>query len=300
MQEAGRLNTRLNPKWTVKMVIFTVVLLGFGVWGTADAFWLYPARGRHHIDTTTKAYLEQLRESGRLLSQASVEDPAAEFERLSKDPGLKSDPEALARYEWLLALSRLHSLRGLTAENRAELDRRSSAGATAMDTRTMFADPSSTLDTLTKELSAKGRSKALEAYDIPLQYVFMALGFGGGVWMIFFLMKCARVKYGYDPSEKRLFLPDGSSFTAAEITEVDKRDWHKYFLYLKISGSDRERKFDLLRYAPLEDWLEEMRKQRPGYDPSEDKQAEEPAAEAPVAEATAGDGGSTPSAERGS
>lgn len=283
MSESPRLRTTLNRKWVVKMAIFLVALFVLGAWGTADAFWIYPARGRHHIDSMLMNYLEELNKQGRLLADASVEDPLSEYQSLDRDTDAKAEPLRGARYRWLQSLSRLHSLRALTEENRVELDRRAaSSDAVPADTKTLFANPNATLDRLKAELATKGQSKGLEAYDIPLQYLFMAIGFGGALYMIFFLLKCKGTVYEFDPEQRRLFMPGGKSFVPADIAEVDKREWHKYFLHLRVNGFDRELKFDLLRYAPLEDWLEEMRKLRPGYDPSEDAEDAPPAAEPPA------------------
>lgn len=268
MSDATRLSTRLNRKWLTKMSIFMAALVILGVWGAVDALWLYPRRGEHHATFMLKDYLQKLSDEGSLVRAASIEDPEGEHRRLSQMNPPPSGGEA-ARLAWLDSLGRIHNLGALARQNQ---EAKAGAGATGTpNTRTMFADPSSRLDELTKDLANRNVPKPLSAYDIPLQYVFAVAGLGGAVSMVFFLLGCKRVRFEYDPQEKRLFLPSGKSFVPADISEVDKRDWHKYFLYMRINGFEGEQKFDLLRYSPLEDWLEEMRRLRPGYDPAEDE-----------------------------
>jgi hypothetical protein len=277
MSDAPRLTTTLNRKWLTKMFIFMAALFILGIWGTADAFWIYPKRGEAHAKFMLRDYLDKLASEGALVRLASVPDPAAEYARLS---AANPDPSSVdgARYAWLESVGRVDSLARLTRENQAAQAAGDSKGP--VDTQTIFADPTKRLADVKAELANRNVPKPLSAYDIPLQYVFAIVGFAGGFWMVFFLARNKGIRYEYDPAAKRLFVPGGRSFTPADITDVDKRDWHKYFIYLKINGFDGEQKFDLLRYAPLEDWVEEMRKLRPGYDPAEDEKPEEPADDA--------------------
>lgn len=265
MSEGTRLTTKLNNKWTLKMVLFLVLLAGLGVWAAIDAFWVYPARGRHHAEYALGAYLECLSKTGRLLSDASVEDPAAELAALEAADAQQSQSCEAFKHAWLLSLSRVTSLAGLTRENTDAMAK--AGGSIGVTTTTMFADPQTTLDGLMATLGKTNAPKPLAAYDIPLQYLFLVVGFGGAAWLGLFLVRCKGVSYSYDPAEHRLFLPGGRSFVPSEIAEVDKRDWHKYFVYLTLADGSKEMKFDLLRYAPLEDWIMEMEKLHPNYEP---------------------------------
>lgn len=265
MSDAERLTTRLNPKWLMKMVLFLALLEGLGIWAAVDAFWLYPARGRHHADFMLKAYLECLNREGRLLASASVEDPAAELERLEQANAAQSRSCDAAKAAWLLSLSRIENLSRLTERNREAIARQ--GGPIGVDTETMFSRPQVVLDELTARLGTQNTPKPLAAYDIPLQYVLMVIGFGGGLWLLFFLARAKSISYSYDPGEHRLFLPGGRSFVPADVKDVDKRDWHKYYLYITLNDGSPEMKFDLLRYAPLEEWLLEMERLHPNYVP---------------------------------
>jgi hypothetical protein len=69
------------------------------------------------------------------------------------------------------------------------------------------------------------------------------------------------------------------------INEVDKRKWHKFFVFLKLADNSPEIKLDLLRYSPLEDWVLEMEKLHPNYVPEPVEAEAEPASPAPPAAA---------------
>src|SRR5690606_32259554 len=121
------------------------------------------------------------------------------------------------------------------------------------ETPTMFVSPRATLGELHNELQNVNPPAPLNAYDIPLQYVFMAIGFGGALWILLTVFRSSRTIYRFDPASMRLTLPDGRSFTPQEIKDFDKRHWHKYYLYFTVEGFNGELKFDLLRYQPLEE-----------------------------------------------
>ncbi len=62
-----------------------------------------------------------------------------------------------------------------------------------------------------------------------------------------------------------LGLPGGHSLTPADLTDVDKRKWDKFFVSLVVKPGHatlggKEVALDLLRYEPLEDWVLEMEK----------------------------------------
>ncbi len=266
--------TSISRKWLVKMVIFMVALAGLGAWGAADAWIVYPARGEKHAKFMLRDYLGAMRDAGRL-SAASVPDPATELARLRTD-GTSTDAEA-ARLGWLTSLSRIHNL---TQEEQAM----ASVGP-GEDALTVFANPRQRLSDLETELGTQNVPSALSAYDIPFQYLLVLLGFGGSLAMVVFLIRVAARKFSWDPGEHRLTLPDGRSFTPEQITKVDKRDWHKYFIHLTVEGEgfDKEVRLDLLRFVPLEQWVLEMETLHPNYEPPE---ADAP--EAAPAEADAG------------
>ncbi len=274
--ETGTLTTRLNRGWALKMAAFIIGLLGLGTWGAYDGLILFPTRGRAHAQFMQLQYLDRLSNSGLLLRGADIVDPAAEFEKLRSDSAVLGDSVEAARRDWLLSLARITDLSELTEENRKEVERRKAdPGSGLKETRTLFANPRATFSALDTRLKSQKMPAPLNAYDIPLQYVIMLVGFGAGLWILMFVARCSRVSFRYEPGAKRLTLPDGRSFTAGQIRDFDKRDWHKYYEYFTIEGFDGEVKFDLLRFSPLEKWVEEMRRARPGYDPAEDEEKRE-------------------------
>lgn len=270
------LTTTINRRWLMKMGAFIMAFLILGVWGTVDAFIVYPKRGRESIEFTLWKYLEESQKSGELL-RASVEDPQAEFDRLAaKKAGLTN--LEVERFKWLTALSRLENLRVIARQNAVEvakpIDQRT-------DTPTLFRNPEAKLNDLGSRLAKVSQPKPLSELDLPSQYLFMLLGFAGALAIVFFLAKASRVKYRYEPAVHALTLPNGRRILPAEITEVDKRKWHKYFVFLKLNDNSPEIKLDLLRYTPLEDWVLEMEKLHPNYVPEEDDEPQPPPAVEP-------------------
>lgn len=263
--------TSLSRKWLTKMWIFMLALIFLGLWGLWDATIVYPNKGARHARFMLKEYLARLDDSGLLLRDANVEDPAAELSSIELMGDVAADSIEAARRTWLVSLSRIHSLQALADENQAELQRRDANPASpAQDTTTMFADPSATLAQLDRELQNQSVPSPVNAFDIPFQYVLMVGTWGGAAIVIVIMLRSAARKFRYDHESKTLTLPDGRAITPEQIEVVDKRDWHKYFVYLKVDGAPDEMKLDLLRYDPLESWILEMEKLHPNYEPPED------------------------------
>lgn len=274
----GVLRTSLNRKWLTKMGIFIVALIALGLWGTYDALLAYPKRGQEHAEFMKLDYLQQA-EKDNMLLKASVEDPFAELKRLRENKDSISQFEQ-ARLRWLDSLAMVHNLQRASAENKAMAAK---APAERVDTLTMFKDAEAMLPELKKTLASKTKPKPLSGYDIPSQYLFMLIGFAGAAWMALFLLRASRVKYRYEPATHTLTLPNGRSIAAKDIAEVDRRLWHKYFVFLKPADGSSEIKLDLLRYTPLEDWFLEMEKLHPGYQPEPAENTAEAEAPAPQA-----------------
>lgn len=256
----------LGRAWAIKMIGFGLLLFGLGVWGALDAYWIYPARGEKVIDQTEQAYLEQAREANQLL-RASVPDPADEFERLERqaDETGRLEPIERARLDWLTALSRLHSLDAIQARNARELERRD-AGETPEPTRTVFADPRERLEALEQLNATRSQAKPLSAYDMPLQYVFMIGGLLGAGWMAALVVRVRGRVYTFDPGAHAITTPDNARIDPATLESVDKRKWDKFLVFVRLAGESDERKLDLYRHQPLEDWVLEVEKLCPWYE----------------------------------
>lgn len=236
--------TRLTPRWLVKMLIITVALAGLGVWGWVDAAIILPRRGERVASLLEKEYLEAA-EQERALRPAQVnierpEEELAELSRRARQGARTMGALEVARFRWLRSL---------------DLIGRLSPEHTAPDR-----PPEERLRDLRAEWANRGQPKALAAYDIPFNWLVAVLGFGGALAMLVFLFRVARVRYTWDPEALRLGLPDGSTLEPADITEFDKRKWHKYLVFLKVRPdhphlAGRTVRLDLLRYTPLERWV---------------------------------------------
>jgi len=252
------LTTKINNKWSMKMLIFIFFLDLLGVWGLVDATMMYPARGQASAEWSEREYLDAAQKSGVLLL-ASVGNPvethaalaAQENDLMQQAGGQGTSMVALRaktklkKLEWLRALSVI-----------GQLD----------PSHTHFDDAQARLDELTTAQANQNAPKPLAAFDIPMQWVFVALGFGGGGWLLSMLVLASRRKYRYDPETLTLTLPDGRTITPSDIAELDKSKWDKFLVTLRLKEGAKVR-LDLLRYAPLEEWVLDMEKLTDGYEP---------------------------------
>jgi hypothetical protein len=253
-----RQRTTLTRSWVIKSSIFAIVLGALGVWGLVDATIVYPSRGRAHASFMEFMYLGMANEAG-MLSLTSVSDPKAalvdlnqrrrELEERLRAAGegsltAKRTQMELLKREWLLSLSRV----GLLTPD-----------------RTMLSTPVQRIQDLGAEWSNKNPPKPLAAYDIPMQWVFVLVGFGGCAWFVSLMLRVKKRVFHYDSFEHKLTLPDGRTITPDQISEVDKRKWDKFFVTLRLQDGSSV-KLDLLRHTPLEQWVLDIEKHTPGYE----------------------------------
>ncbi len=238
--------TKPNRPWFLKLSIFTVVLLGFGMYGLYDAKVAYPNRGINHASYMLFQYLEAAKAEGWPDSRVGVADPVAELKALTERGGEKLTGVDAAKYGWLRSLSIVDRLKPefTRIENRERLYGEMKARWTTGE-------------------KARSAPKPLAAYDIPVQWLFTFIGFGGGAVLGLHVLRVIRRKYRYDPEAKALQLPDGSTLTPADIEDFDKRKWEKFLVFLKIKPGHtphggKELKLDLYQHAPLEAWVLEM------------------------------------------
>ncbi len=284
---ADSISCKLNRTWVLKMTVFLVVLLAFGFWALYDAAILYPNRGLQFASYQLKEYLAAADKAGFLRSdRIASADPAADLSALSarlsdlrsaaaKDSSSQESRTAtmdLARYEWLSALERCWKLTP-SAKPLGEI--------MSPSKRTLWVDVakgdgySTSMDGTHAPLSVQAlyndllaywsgaRPTPLSAFDLPVQWLFVAVGFGLGAYLIFLLVRCKTqaIRTRFEPETQRLSLPSGASFVPADLEDLDKRLWHKYFVIAILKDSSQH-KLDLLRYVPLEDWVLEMEKTR--------------------------------------
>ena len=284
---ADSLSCNLNRTWVLKMAVFLAFLLGFGFWALYDAAILYPNRGLADASYKLKDYLEASDSAGFLTSdRIATSDPAAELSALNKRLGdihgaagkLSQEGRTasmdLTRYEWLSALERAWKL---------NTNPKPLGEFLTPVKRTIWCDPakgegySVASDRVRTALSAQGmlndlklywasapaRPTPLSAFDLPVQWLFVVVGFGLSGYLIYLLVRCKSqaVRTRFEPETQRLSLPSGVSFTPADLEDLDKRQWHKYFVTAILKDSSHH-KLDLLRYVPLEDWVLGMERTR--------------------------------------
>ncbi len=269
---AGAIRSHLSKKWLVRMVLIAVGLFAFGMWGLYDATIAYPRRGAAAASFAEFNYLTQLSPG----STGSIDNPTTELERLvtASEKGPKRD--------WLEQLAYI----GRLDPAHTKLPRTDAASGQSIP------DVLSRLESLSKDWTRSdgGQKKApkpLSVWDIPTQWLIMAIGVGLSLWM-FTLVVIARGKtYTWIASERRLGLPNGASLVPADIAEFDKRKWHKFFIHLNVkpehpSLGGKEVALDLMRYEPVEEWVLEMeRAANPA--PAEEPPAADPADAPPAA-----------------
>lgn len=225
--------TTLHRPWVFKMVIFTLVTVGFGLWGLYDAVIAYPARGNSHAEYAEWQYLQAAKREGSLSAAAEGSgDPAARLDALkAKLP--RKDLEQ-AEFDWLLSLSRMHRL---------------NAGATKIES------PNQRLDELTKKWSGIQQPLPLEAYDLPFQWSIVVVSFGLAAVVVANMVKSAAKKYSWEPASSTLTLPGDRRVKAEDLADVDKTKWHKYFCALTFTDGSAPVELDVLKYTGLEEWV---------------------------------------------
>lgn len=254
--------TTINRKWTIKMAVIGLVLLGFGIWGLIDAAVVYPRRGYVAASWLEYQYLDLFSRSRPPLdARAGIADPSAELQRLERaaiDRG-SLDPVDKALAEWLDQLNIVGKLDGLAATAIPRTDFR---GDQVTDARARLTE-------LTKQWTESGEQRQspskLSFWDIPVQWLIMVVGVAVGLYMFFLIFRVRAKSYGWEAGQMRLTLPTGESLTPADLEDVDKRKWHKFFATLKVKSSHAQLggkgiELDLLRYEPLEAWILEMEK----------------------------------------
>lgn len=263
----GTLVTTLNKRWVMKMGVFFLAMMVLGVWGALDAFWIYPKRGLEFAEYRQKEYLDAADKAGSIVT-ASVDRPADALRAFESAP--PNGEVEISKRRWLEALKLVVNLE--------KLEDQIAAGQTP-ENSTSMPDPRKRLEELTRKWQNRTQPNALSEFDIPVQYLFMAIGLGLAGYIVVFLLRCSATRYTYHPGSRRLTIPGGRSFVPSDIDEIDRRLWHKFYVHLKLNDGSPEVKLDLLRFWPLEEWFLDMERHWPKYVPPE----QEPAEPAPAA-----------------
>ena len=252
----------IHRPWLIKMVIGVVVVIAFGLWGLYDAMVAYPALGKASAEHAQWKYLQVAKSNGQISGTTEIADPEKTFAEVSaKAP--RTDLEQ-AQYVWLLALSRLGHLK---------------------PEYTRIDSPNSRLDELTQKWNTSDQPKALEAFDMPLQWGIVIGGFGFGVWFLWNIVASSAKRYTWEPATATLTLPGGRRVAPSDLADVDKRNWHKYFCSLVFTDGSAPVDLDVLKYTGLEEWVLTMERIRFPERAEAEAAAEEADAAAPAASA---------------
>jgi len=250
--------TTINRKWSFKMIIIIAVSVFMAGFFLVDGLIRYPARGAEAAEYLEFQYLQAYnKERGGISGFTGIDDPAARLAQLLEKVKISGSLDTTddAQKVWLENLKLINRL---------------SPEATAIP-RTNFKDQvavdsgSKRLEALTKTWTTGDGNKKksptpLSAFDIPSQWVGMAISALVAVWVGFVFLSGRSKVYGWDPKTQILTLPGGERFGPKDIAEVDKRKWDKLYVALKIAASHatlggKTLEFDLLRYEPLEAWI---------------------------------------------
>ena len=272
--------THLGRNWLLKTLLFMALLLGFGVWGLVDALYFYPKRGEMDAARRLKEHLAAAQVASLLTpSKLKIDDPVGTMAKLhenEKDLSVRAvveSPDGRAakveetRLRWLESLNRMWKLKPeprLVFTDKGPpvkklyYDMREGEGYwLAPDGTKARVTPPELLGILVKSSNTSNQVTPLSGFDMLFQWVFVTIGFGGGLWMLATLVRALAKKYSWRPDTQQLTFPDGKSAVPADLKEIDKRQWHKFFVVMHLNDGAAYR-LDLLRYQPLEDWVLEM------------------------------------------
>jgi hypothetical protein len=113
------------------------------------------------------------------------------------------------------------------------------------------------LDELDKKWARTNQTQPLSGFDLAVQWLFVVIGFGAGLYLLVVILRAAATRYRWDAEAKRLTLPGGRAIVAADLKDVDKRRWHKFYVTLLLNDGTSHA-LDLYRFDPLEQWVLEL------------------------------------------
>lgn len=238
--------TTLDRRWAIRMGLMTLALAVFSLWGLFDATVAYPNRGKAVAESDLRELIRTAGDEGAL-DQVSSAEPISELKKFNdriRDQG-SLKPLEQAKQRWLEALSRVgqltpeHTVIANVLEKKAELEAAAAKQA------------------------GKDTPSRLTFWDIPAQWAIMVVCGVLAIWLAALILRVMSVKYRWNGESRALTLPDGSTITATDIAEFDKRKWHKFLIELAIKPEHptlggKSVKLDLFRYAKLEGWVLEM------------------------------------------
>jgi len=258
----GSLTSTVSRRWTIRMVITSVVLIGFGFWGLYDALVAYPKRGARAAEYFEYQYLDQYAQQRPPLDRrASVEDPASALARLEAIEFATVPPADRPLMAWLEQLQMIGRLDSANTTIPRAADFRGDAVQDAVERLAQLRQRFTT-----SSGKQADSPSALSWYDIPSQWLITAVGLGTGLYVAALVLRVRSRVFRWEPASRRLTLPGGVALVPADIAEFDKRKWHKFFVTLKVRPAHPQAggqaiPLDLLRYEPVESWVLEMERE---------------------------------------
>lgn len=280
VQQDAATVTSLAPAWFFRMLLVGALFAGFGLWGLLDAVVVYPRRGHEAAEHLEWLYLKEVDRAARF--DHGVADPKAELERIE---GLMRERRPVGAYDqakhtWLEALHNIDPI------GKSRLDAAYTAIPRENERDGRVTDAAAREKVLAERWGRVGVSprKPLTRWDIPTQWLIMAVGFAGGAWFFWGLISTAGKKYRWNPATLELTLPGGAVVKPADIAEFDKSRWHKFLITLEFKpgvAAGRRITIDLYRYKHLEGWILAMEKGA-GPDSKQPAESQPPAGDSPA------------------
>ncbi len=251
---AMTIQTSLKTGWLIRAVVMIVLGYGFAIWGFYDATVAYPKRGE-----TFAAYMEGywLHTLPNPMGAADLlTDPPARLTALresvrNKEPLSEAEQ---AELNWLKALNVLGKLDQAAARvSQPSEDWRAAHPEQLANTASRILE----LDDLISKLT--GQPKPLNSYDIPSQWVIVAVGLLIGTWSLVGFFAASRHKFVYDAEDGSLTI-DGDRIPAGDMETIDKRRWQKKSIAYLITKDGSKHKLDDWIYAKTDDIVRELEK----------------------------------------
>lgn len=243
------IETRLSRGWLIRTLVFIAVWFGLAIWAYYDATIAYPKRGEEYATFVEYRWLGELANENLIHTVSSkVADPSA---RLAELKGRENNGAERTEREWLVALDVI-----------GRLD----------DATTRVADPRARLAELDDKLKARKQPKKLNRYDIPIQWLILAVGLILGVWTLVNLIKASRRHYAYDKDTGQITI-NGQQIPFDKMTGIDMRKWQKKSIAM-LETNDGSFKLDAWVHAELDTMIEDIDKRLHPGERSGDEDAE--------------------------
>jgi hypothetical protein len=256
------IETSLKKGWIIRAMVMIILGYGFAIWAYYDATVAYPARGETYAQLREEYWLRAL--DSPTLAPGRVAEPR---QRLAELNERVRNQEALSEAEqaeraWLRALKVIGEL------DRAPERVSGPSEAWLAENPDAITGPMGRLLELSERISRmKGQPKPLNSYDIPSQWVILAVGLLIGTWSLVGFIRGARHKYTYD-TETGTLTADDETITADEMKDVDKSRWQKKSIAYLVTKDGRRIKLDDWIYAHTEDIVDHLERQL-GIKPAE-------------------------------